>query len=230
MTYVRTPFILAVTLTCLVPDVAFARREPGLADAPAAAPQPVAPAAPAEGMQPVATAAAPDAAAPTGAPVAAAPAMAAPVPAPVVTPSMHRPFEPTTLVRSEKNAKGMIMTGALLLSMSYVFTSCAGAVAIDKGKKGRYDGATMTHVRDKERVAFGRSLLIPVVGPFLAIGHTDSAVKRWGATMSGLVQVSGAAILAVGLVAKARIRRQERIHWSAGATASGASFMIQGRF
>jgi hypothetical protein len=246
MAYVlRTPFILAASLSVLVPDVALARREPGSADAPAAAPQPVAPAATAPSavaptaatptavppIAPASSAAAPVAAAPVAAaPVAAAPVVSAPAPACVLPTAMQtapQPLHPS--VPTQKRANGLIAGGAGLFLTAYLYTSILGSIAIDKGKKGTTNSAGI-RVPDDERVAFGRRLMIPVVGPFLALGKTDSAMKRWGASFSGLAQVAGVGLIVAGLVAKSRINRARRFGWTAGASHGGGSVMVYGRF
>jgi hypothetical protein len=72
--------------------------------------------------------------------------------------------------------------------------------------------------------------MIPLVGPFLALGHTDSAMKRWGASMSGIAQVGAAVLIVAGIVAKSRNHRARRLGWTAGAMNGGGAVMVQGRF
>jgi hypothetical protein len=218
VTWLRTSLVLATSFALLVPDAAHARREPAPGEAPAAAPQPVAPASPPAETVPVVVTQAPP----------SAPVVAAPAPAPVVSPAMVPAPAPDMHARN-KSASFLIGYGAMMLGLTYLGTSALGAVAIDAGKKGR-TSPTGERVRDKQRIAFGRSLLVPVVGPFVALGHTDSALKRWGATMSGLTQLASVTMLVAGIVMKNRIRRERRFGIAAGGLGGGGGVTIHGRF
>jgi hypothetical protein len=250
MAYLRAPIVVALSFAVLVPDVAFARREPGVGDAPAAAAQPVAPAAaaPAPAVAPVTPApvtAAPVTAAPvTAAPVAAAPVAAAPVtwdapaqtsapaPAPVVSPRTHLPPpRPAPYVPSNGKANAMLASGLGLFGGVYFFTSLSGAIIIDKARDGELDAYTgVRSGPDKRRINYGRGLLVPVVGPFISLAYTDSARERWAASFSGLAQVGGAVLLLAGVIAKGRIRRAQRLGWAAGGIQGGGAVTVSGRF
>ena len=118
-----------------------------------------------------------------------------------------------------------------MLTTIYLVTSLRGAFAIDRARKSRTDPLTgQEWPIDQRRVTFGRTLLVPVLGPFVAMGYTDSAVARLGAAVSGTAQVAGAVMLLAGIVAKRRIRRARRFGWTAGATHDGAMVGIHGRF
>lgn len=218
-------FCLCSTLVSsfLTPDVALARGEPGAADATAAAPQPVPPA--------VATPATTPAASSTPATDAPAPAVVA-APAPPLPPATQLPMPaPDPWRPRDKQANALLIAGTTMLTTIYLMTSLRGAFAIDRARKSRTDPLTgQEWPIDQRRVAYGRALLVPVLGPFVAIGYTDSAVARLGAAVSGTAQVAGAVMLLAGIVAKRRIRRARRFGWTAGATHDGAMVGIHGRF
>jgi len=217
----RTLLIVLSTLVLFVPAAAHARREPGPGDAPAAA-QPVAPAAPAPGTVPVVVTPAP----------ADGPVAAAPVPAPVLPASMHgaNVSAPAAAPRN-KAGNWAILTGTTLFAATYFYTSALGAIAIDKGRKSGIDPTTgLPRTSDTRRIAFGRRMLIPVVGPFMAIGHTNHAFKRWGASISGVLQLGSVALVVTGIVLKSRAARERRFGWTAGATRDGGGIAIHGRF
>jgi hypothetical protein len=84
-----------------------------------------------------------------------------------------------------------------------------------------------------ERRAFGRALLIPGIGPALAIPQADTALRAWAAGMSGLTQAAAAAITIVGIHRLGRARRFERLErLSLGgvASAQGGHVALHGRF
>ncbi len=218
MTCLRAPFLALSTVLVLTPAAASARREPGPAEAPAAA-QPVAPAAPPAETTPIVVNQTPT------------PVVVAPAPAPVVTPAMQpAPPLPPSPPPKNKVGNGYIAGGASLFAVAYLYTSVLGAIAIDKGRKGHTDPTTGQSVHDDERIAFGRRLMVPVVGPFMAIGHTDSALRKWGSAMSGLAQVGGVAMLVTGVVLKRRAARERRFGITASASGNGGGILVHGRF
>ena len=238
MAFLRAPLVVALSFAVLVPDVAFARREPGAADAPAAAAQPVAPAA-TPAAAPVTAAAVTVAPAPEAAPPAApvaweepAPSTSAPAPAPVVSPRTPLPASrPAPYVPSNGKANGMLVSGIGVLGGVYFFTSLGGAIIIDKARDGEIQPQTgLRSGPDKRRINYGRGLLVPVVGPFISLAYTDSAKERWAASFSGLAQVTGAVLLLAGVVAKARIRRAQRFGFAAGSIRGGGAVTLSGRF
>jgi len=125
----------------------------------------------------------------------------------------------------------MLASGLGLFGGVYFFTSLSGAIIIDKARDGRVDAYTGARSGpDTRRINYGRGLLVPVVGPFISLAYTDSARERWAASFSGLAQVSGAVLLLAGVVAKARIRRAQRLGWAAGGIQGGGAVTISGRF
>lgn len=119
----------------------------------------------------------------------------------------------------------MIVAGVSVTVGVYLFTSMAGAIAIDKAndrRDGYVDNPLMpdapapTYERQRRR---GRALLVPVAGPFLAIRHSDSALQSYGLAVAGTLQAAGMAFAIVGAVRNAKRRRAKR----ASMTANGLS-------
>jgi hypothetical protein len=82
----------------------------------------------------------------------------------------------------------------------------------------------------RERRAYGRALLIPGVGPALAIPRADTAMRAWGAGMAGLTQALCLGMVIVGAHRLARARRFERLSFSAMGTAQAAHVSMRLRF
>jgi hypothetical protein len=157
-------------------------------------------------------------AAPAPAPATQAPVVHGPVPTNV----LHRPL----LSRDEKQ---MLAAGVLIVAIPYTFTSLAGAIIIDKAKTGPDELTGERHV-DVRRRAYGRSLLVPVVGPFIAIHHGQSAKDRWGAAFSGAVQVAAVGLVGAALISGVRRRRQQRVNMTASIDPGGATIGMTARF
>jgi hypothetical protein len=222
-------FVAALVVALAVPEVAHARREPSVSEP--AAPMPVAPAAATpSAVSPVAAApvAAP-APAPMG-PVAdpwAAPPPPAPVASSVPPPRLVAPPPPRP---SHGDGKDLIAIGLSTFGAFYFFTSLAGAVIIDNTRDRKYDEYGEAKPTDTKRLNYGRALLVPVAGPFIGIRYTDSAKERWGAALTGSVQVAGVIMTAVGLIRNARYRRAQRFGVGAGMAAGGGVVSLSGRF
>ncbi|HEY6180301.1 MAG TPA: hypothetical protein VIX73_37925 [Kofleriaceae bacterium] len=93
---------------------------------------------------------------------------------------------PPGYTRVERTRKGLIIGGAVTLGATFAVTAFAAAIAADVNQ---VDGSN-TDVS---------SMLIPVVGPFLQIQHTDSSVGRFWLTALGAGQAAGAIMLVYGL-------------------------------
>lgn len=93
---------------------------------------------------------------------------------------------PYGYTRVQRTRKGLIIGGAVTLGATYLATAFIGAVADDFNKA---EGSNVDIA----------PLYIPVAGPFLEIGETDSAVARFYLAVSGLGQTAGAIMLLYGL-------------------------------
>jgi hypothetical protein len=93
---------------------------------------------------------------------------------------------PYGYTRVTRTRKGLIIGGAVTLGATYLATAFIGAVAADFLKA---EGSNTS-------VA---PVFLPVAGPFLEIGQTDSAIAKFYLTLSGLGQGAGAIMLLYGI-------------------------------
>ena len=93
---------------------------------------------------------------------------------------------PYGYTRVTRTRKGLIIGGAVTLGATYLATAFVGAVTADfLQAEGSNTSVT--------------SVYIPIAGPFLEIGQTDSSVARFYLAVSGLGQSAGAIMLLYGL-------------------------------
>ena len=128
---------------------------------------------------------------------------------------------PYGYTRVTRTRKGLIIGGAVTLGATYLATAFIGAVAADFIKA---EGSN-TDVSP---------LYVPIAGPFLELGQTDSAVARFYLTVSGLGQSAGALMLLYGLASSRTVlvRNDQLIVTSIGPLiAPGATGLsVVGRF
>lgn len=93
---------------------------------------------------------------------------------------------PYGYTRVERTRKGLIIGGAVTLGATYLVTAFVGAVAADF-LKAEGSNTSVTPV------------FVPVAGPFLELGQTDSAIAKFYLTLSGLGQGAGAIMLLYGM-------------------------------
>ncbi len=134
----------------------------------------------------------PPAGAPPGyAPPGYAPSAAQPPGMPVYGPEEITEFDdsapvPYGYTRVTRTHNGLIIGGAVTLGATYLATAFIGAVAADFLKA------------EGSNTSVG-PVFLPVAGPFLEIGQTDSAVARFYLAVSGAGQAAGAIMLLYGL-------------------------------
>jgi hypothetical protein len=219
----RTRLALPIALTLALPNVALARTSPepqGEGEPVVAASAPEAEAPPSthealadapeeiESRETRSTAPAAEGLSPSTA------ATPAPTPDVQLAPTPRR--VETSLSRKDQTT--LLLVGLVTIGIPYTFTSLAGAIVIDKAE-------------DDRRRAYGRALLVPVVGPFFAIGYTKSATSRWAAAFSGTLQVVAAGMLTAAVVATVRRKRStQRLNMSASFQPGGAAIGVSGRF
>lgn len=158
-----------------------------------------------------------------------------PTPAPTPTPT----YVPTAADRyaalaydDKKSGKKLVLAGSLVAGFSYLFTSLGGALAIDRARDMVDDPLTP---QDESRGArarrgYGRALLVPGIGPALAIARADRAMRAWAAGVAGLGQVVGVGLVALGAHRLARGRRYKRLSLAAMATPEHAQVTLGLRF
>lgn len=233
-------YMAAVSAGPALPTVAWAA-QPAVTEAPTAPAATAAAPTAAPAAAPTAEPPAPVATAPASTPVAApatAPATApAPAPAPTVAPdcSACQVTPPPRPSLPSDDGKGKIIAGACTLGTVYLLTAFGGAAMIDAGKKesGSADNPLTPEDEsspENSKAAIGRNLLIPVAGPFMAMRHTDSAKGRFGMAFGGALQITGAVLLTVGLVQRARYKQARRWGVVAQAGRDGGQVGFRMRF
>lgn len=140
-------------------------------------------------------------AAPAPAPAPAADPAPAPdpvvvAPAPTTAPAPVPP--PAAPPPSRRRGIGMMVAGYTMFGVSYMITAFSGAVIIDRcSASASYD------CRD-----LGRSLMLPVIGPFAALPDIQTMTGRFAMVFfPGLMQVGGLTLGIAGTVIHARSRR-----------------------
>ncbi|HMG22423.1 MAG TPA: hypothetical protein VK607_13920 [Kofleriaceae bacterium] len=124
-------------------------------------------------------------------PPAYAPVYPPPGYAPVSGPEKITDFDedqpvPFGYTRVSRTRKGMIIGGACLFGAVYGYTAFGAlyAQALFAGTGSNNDAS---------------ALFIPVAGPFLELGETDSSIARFGLLVDGAAQAAGALMLLYGL-------------------------------
>lgn len=95
-----------------------------------------------------------------------------PVPAPVYAQPQYPPVPPPPPNRNR--GLGLMIAGISVFSISYLISVGAGVIMIDANNP-----------------EIGRPLLIPVAGPFVAIGRAGSATAGLGLAFAGIAQLAG---------------------------------------
>lgn len=90
-----------------------------------------------------------------------------------------------TLVHRKR--KGLLIAGPVLLGATYGYTALIAAIGTDLDKSTGGTGASMA------------PLFVPVLGPFLEMGQTDSYTARYLLAIDGGAQLAGAIMLYYGL-------------------------------
>jgi hypothetical protein len=156
---------------------------------------------------------------------------AAPTPPPQLVDYPRSPYA-DRIYKDRKSAPNLVAAGLAVGTLSYVFSTLAGALVIDRSRRITDDPLTETdeaRVR-RDRRAYGRALLVPGIGPAVAIARADTAMRAWGAGMAGLTQAIGVGLVIVGAHRLARARRLERLSFSAMGTAQEAHVAVRVRF
>jgi len=162
----------------------------------------------------------PTAALPEAAEIAYPPDAAATPPPPVYTPPPYS----DRIYKDRKSGRSLLIGGLTLGVTAYIYTSLAGALVMDKAPRIQDDPTTMMNEAHQraDRRAYGRALMIPGIGPVLAISKADTAMQAWGASMAGLTQAAALTMTIIALHRFGRANRLERLQqrMSLGAMAS----------
>jgi hypothetical protein len=178
------------------------------------------------------TAGEPTAALPEAAEIAYPPTVA-PTVAPTPPPPVYEPPPYSDRIyKDRKSGRSLLIGGITLGVTAYVYTSLAGALVIDKSRALHDDPLTMENeARHRaDRRAYGKAMLIPGIGPALAIPKADTAMRAWAAGMAGLAQAAALTMTVVGIHRLGRARRFERLSWGAMAGSQQAHVSMSMRF
>jgi hypothetical protein len=100
----------------------------------------------------------------------------------------------------QRTRKGPIVAGAVVFGTLYLFSSAAAAAGADSAQHGGSNEVG--------------ALWIPVAGPFIQMGQTDSALGKYMLAIDGIGQAAGAALLAWGLTSpKTVLVRNDLTGW-----------------
>jgi len=157
---------------------------------------------------------------------------AQPQPYPYAQPGPYQ--EPPPPPRRRRS--GMMISGWVVFGVSYIFSAAIGAGLVDAHGYFCRDDYARCH-------AVGRYMLIPVAGPFIAIGPSDSALGSVSLAFAGLAQTAGLVMGIVGtamFVADGKAQRQafnadgfrlsKRLRMNAGPRLGGATLSLNMRF
>lgn len=122
--------------------------------------------------------------------------VAAPPPRPAPAPVVHRPPPPP------RRGLGMAITGFSMFGTTYLLTAWAGALIYDG-----HGGCGLTREGCRQ---FGRALMVPFVGPLIAMHETGSAKETLGLALLSGLQIATFTMGLVGAVRWSRYKRWER--------------------
>lgn len=111
--------------------------------------------------------------------------------------------------------------------VSYLSTAFAGAVIWDDSRASS-QGPMSRDVR--RRLRYGATLMVPGVGPLVAMGWSGSAVRSMGLGISGALQVGGLVMTYIGARNHIRMNRQRWLSIGGAATSSLAQASLRIRF
>lgn len=150
-------------------------------------------------------------AADTAAPVIVVTSQPAPAPPPPPTLVAPPPVQPSfidphraSLLQQRNSGIGMTISGFTMFGTSYLISALVGTISIDYansiGGSGKY----------------GKRMLIPIAGPFLAIPRADSATGGLFTGLLGVIQVGGFVLGTAGAIRIGRANRQLQLSSSSG--------------
>jgi hypothetical protein len=109
--------------------------------------------------------------------------------------------------QQRRRGKGMMIGGFVTFGASYLATALVGAAALDTSEAYDSGGNEILGGNTRTR-KLGTSLLIPVVGPLVAIPHIEAATGTMFAIFSFLAQGAGLGLGIAGAVMYARDGRR----------------------
>jgi hypothetical protein len=109
-----------------------------------------------------------------------------------------------TLKHQRNSGIGMTISGYTMFGTSYLISALIGTISLDYAQDV---GGTGT---------YGRRMLIPMVGPFMAIPRADSATGGLFTGFLGVIQIAGFALGTAGAIKLGRANRQLRLSANSG--------------
>ncbi|MFO7563063.1 MAG: hypothetical protein R6X02_10510 [Enhygromyxa sp.] len=142
--------------------------------------------------------------------VTAPPPAPEPAPQPAPPPPAYTPAQPGThapspmlvnprvaaLKHQRNSGIGMTISGYTLFGTSYLISALVGTISIDYARDVGGSGT------------YGRRMLIPLAGPFIAIPRADTATGGLFTGLVGVVQVTGFILGTAGAVRLGRANRE----------------------
>jgi hypothetical protein len=121
-----------------------------------------------------------------------------------------------------RRRKGLLIAGPILLGATYGYTSLIAAIGTDLDRSTGGNGSSVA------------PLFIPVLGPFLEMGETDSYAARYLLAIDGAAQAAGALMLYYGLTTTKTVFIRNDLLYSVNLTPMvaphGSGLALSGRF
>ncbi len=149
-------------------------------------------------------------AADTAAPIIIVTSEPAPAPPPpvLIAPAPARPtfMDPqrAALLHQRNSGLGMTISGFTMFGTSYLISALIGTISIDYANS--VDGSGK----------YGRRMLIPIAGPFMAIPRSDSATGGMFTALLGIIQVGGFVLGTAGAIKYGRANRRIQLSANSG--------------
>jgi hypothetical protein len=161
--------------------------------------------------------------------VGAQPTAVSAPPAPVYFgPPSPEPQDELAKPYNRNRGMGMTVAGFTIFGSFYLISAAMGTMAIDNAFA--FDWETPDEWEAKRRETFGKRLVIPVAGPFLAVPHAGSATGGLATAMLGVAQIAGLTLGTLGAVRLAKARRQHRFAMGIAPTPEGTTMSMSLRF
>jgi hypothetical protein len=166
-----------------------------------------------------------------------------PSPDPELAPHPVAPVATATEAAPEpakRPRRALMITGWSILGTSYLASLAVGVTVYDSvhyetlGDLDPEEAAELNfHIRREDRHAYGRRMSIPVLGPWFAMGKTNSAGSTFGTALVGVVQGTGLVLGVLGTTQFARdmnARRRSSLSFAITPEPGGAQAMMTMRY
>jgi hypothetical protein len=125
---------------------------------------------------------------------------------------------PYGYTKVEKKRKGLIIAGSVTLGATYIVSTLVGAI----GEDLRRSGSTETDMS---------AMFVPVFGPFVQAGRSETYVAKFWLTTLGAGQTAGAIMLIYGLTStRTLLVRNDQISIAPMQLNGATGMMVSGRF